>query len=102
MDKPTVKSSLLNQQDRDTEAGQHGVLGEDFRPWETVGSVHAQTNSSSHTRLNEFKIRNRVLEVKIADEKEQLKETSEKIRTLIMTEFTTIFQEPQELPPTRW
>jgi hypothetical protein len=100
--KSTVKSSSLDQQDRDAEAGQHGALGEAFRPWETGGSVHSQTNSSSHTRLSVFKKRNRALQSKIAAEKEQLKETSERIRTQIMTEFPTIFQEPQELPPTRW
>ena len=101
-DKSTATSSLLDQQERDAEAGQHGALGEDFRPWETAGSVHSQTNSSSRTRLNAFKKRNRDLQSKIAAEKEQLKETSERIRTQIMTEFPTIFQEPQELPPTRW
>ena len=64
--------------------------------------MHAQTNSSSRTRLNAFKRRNLVLEAKIAAEKEQLRETSERIHKLIMTEVPTIFQEPQELPPTRW
>jgi hypothetical protein len=100
--KSTVKTSLLDQQERDAEAGQQGIPGEDFRPWETAGSVHSQTNSSSRTRFHAFKQRNRALEAKIAAEKEQLKETSERIRTQIMSEFPTIFQEPQELPPTRW
>ena len=99
--KSTVKSSLLDQQERDTEAGHHGTLGEDFPSWETVGSVHSPTNSSSHTRLNSFKKRNRDLQSKITTEKEQFKETNERIRTQIMTEFPTIFQEPQELSPTR-
>lgn len=97
--KSKVKSSLLDPQERDAEAGQHGVLGEDFRPWESASIVHAQTNSSSCTRLNAFKRRNRALEAKIAAEKEQLKETSERIRTLIMTEFPTIFQEPRNYLP---
>ena len=100
--KSTAKTSVLDQQERDAEAGQQGIPGEDFRPWETAGSVHSQTNSSSRTRINAFKRRNRALEAKIAAEKEQLKETSERIRTQIMSEFPTIFQEPQELPPTRW
>jgi hypothetical protein len=98
----TVNSSFLTQQERDAEAGQQGILEEDFRPWETSGSVHSQTNSSSRTRLNAFNKRNRALQTKIASEKEHLKETSERIRTQIMTEFPTIFQDPQELPPTRW
>ena len=38
--KSKVKSSLLDPQERDVEAGQHGVLGEDFRPWEEASSVH--------------------------------------------------------------
>jgi hypothetical protein len=99
--KSTTKTSLLDQQERDSETDQQGIPGEDFRPWETSGSVHSQTNSSSHTRFHAFKRRNRSLETKIAAEKEQLKETSERIRTQIMTEVLTIFQEPQELPPTR-
>jgi GH15 family glucan-1,4-alpha-glucosidase len=99
--KSTAKTSFLDQQERDAEAGQQGIPGEDFRPWETAVSVHSQTNSSARTRFNAFKRRNRALEAKIAAEKEQLKETSERIRTQIMSEFPTIFQEPQELPPTR-
>jgi hypothetical protein len=75
--KSTAKTSLLDQQERDVEAGQQGIPGEDFRPWETAGSVHSQTNSSSITRFHTFKRRNRTLEAKIAAEKEQLKETSE-------------------------
>ena len=90
---------MLDLQERDAEAGQQG---EDFRSWETVGSVRSQTNSSSCTRLNAFKKRNRALEAKIDADKERLQETSERIRSLIMTEFPTIFQEPYELPTTRW
>ena len=83
-DNSAAKSSVLDLQERDAEAGQQG---KDFRPWETEGSVCSQTNSSSHTKLNDFKKRNHALEAKITTEKEHLKETSEKIRSLIMTEM---------------
>ncbi len=79
--KSTDKTSFLDQKERDAEAGQQGIPGEDFRSWETAGSVHSQTNSRTLTRFNTFKRRNRALETKIAAEKEQLKETSERIRS---------------------
>jgi hypothetical protein len=44
-----AKTSCLDQQERDAEAGQQGIPGEAFRPWGTIGSVHSQTNSNSLT-----------------------------------------------------
>jgi hypothetical protein len=91
----TVKSTTLNDQERDALTGLQGV--DDFQPWKKAGSVHSQTNSSSSARLKASTARNRAREEKISAEKELMTTTSERIRARIMAEFPTIFQEP-DLP----
>jgi hypothetical protein len=81
----TVKSTALNDQERDALAGLQGV--DDFHPWKKAGSVHSQTNSSSSDRLKASTARNRAREEKISAEKELMTATSERIRARIMEEF---------------